>query len=238
MPIESFSSPVAVIIPAHNEEATIYQLVHDLGELGYPSIVVNDDSDDATALKAGQAGACVLNLSSRMGAWGATQAGLRYALHLGYTQAVSCDGDGQHSVLAIPTLCQELDRGVDMVIGSCVSRGSWMRRSAWRFFRLLGGLSVLDITSGFRGYSHRAMKLLASPMGSFLDYQDVGVLLLLQEQRCSVKEVEVVMFKRRNGKSRIFHNWMAVCEYLLFSSILTVSKSSGKIWGSLGDRKV
>ena len=149
--------------------------------LGADVLVVNDASSDNTAMRAQEAGAHVLHLSQQLGAWGATQTGLRFALSRGYRHVLTMDADGQHHAASLPVLMRELEaRGVDVMIGSYEARLSTAKRLAWAYFRLITGIPVRDFTSGLRAYGPRAVKILAQPDASLLDYQDIGVLMLLK----------------------------------------------------------
>src|SRR4030042_2259155 len=119
----------------------------------YDVIVINDASTDQTADRAAAAGARVLNLLVNLGAWGATQTGIRFALKKGYRQVITMDADGQHLSSAIPHLLAPIDAGnADVVIGSCTERGSHARKIAWRFFRGLTGVEIEDLKMGLRAY--------------------------------------------------------------------------------------
>jgi len=220
------SNRLLVVIPARNEEATIADVIAELRSAGYCDIVVADDaSTDHTRAAASAAGARVIPLVYRLGAWGATQAGLRYALRKRYSIAVTMDADGQHIAKAIPLLLENLrQHEADVTIGACLSRGSRARRAAWVFFRKLTGLSVDDLTSGFRAYGHRAVRLLASTQATLLDFQDIGILTLLRANHLRIREVSVEMRPRSSGHSRIFHTWLSVAYYMTYSTLLCVSK--------------
>jgi hypothetical protein len=112
----------------------------------------------------------------------------------------------------------------DVVIGACTERGSYARRFAWTYFRKLTGLRIEDLTSGFRAYNYAAMTVLASPEATLLDYQDVGVLLLLRHARLQIKEIPVPMRNRDHGGSRVFPSWFIVGKYMLQTSILCLAK--------------
>ena len=86
--------------------------------------------------------------------------------------------------------------------------------------RLTSGLSCNDLTSGFRVLNKRAIRSLAGPRASYLDYQDVGVLLLLEQAGMKMLEVPVTMPARVNGKSRIFSSWLAVASYMAHTLVL------------------
>ncbi|MEJ5365533.1 MAG: glycosyltransferase family 2 protein [Desulfosoma sp.] len=217
---------VWVVIPAHNEGASIGDVVGGVRRAFNGAVVVVDDfSTDDTARKARDAGAVVLPLPIHLGAWCATQAGIRYSLAHGCRILVTMDGDGQHRPEDIPRILEPLFQGhSDVVIGSCVDRGSAARRLTWLIFRRITGLDVADLTSGFRAYNRPALKILASREASLLDYQDVGVLLFLKRAGLRFSEVPVTMGPRRNGHSRVFHTWRAVFWYLVYSGIVSVSQ--------------
>jgi len=217
-----------VVIPACNEAATVRAVVHGIREgLGLPVVVVDDASTDATSREAALGGAIVLHLANRLGAWGAMQAGMRYAVKKRCRTVVTCDADGQHQPADIAVLLDTLAAGGnDVVIGSCPQRGSALRHVAWCLFRCLGRMSISDLTSGFRAYNHASLRLLASPAATLLDYQDVGVLLLLRDARMRIGEVDVCIGPRVSGKSRIFNSWFAVGRYM-FQTLLTILSKPG-----------
>jgi hypothetical protein len=188
-------------------------------------VVIDDCSVDATARVARAAGATVLPLTIQLGAWGAIQTGLRYALQHGYRTAITLDADGQHEPESIGDLLQPLaiDQA-DVVIGAFPERASRTRRIAWSYFRLLTGIRLEDITSGFRAYNHAAITILASREASLLDYQDVGVLLILFRKGLRIVEAPVSMHPRAAGASRVFRSWWIVGKYMLQTSLLCLAR--------------
>ena len=83
----------------------------------------------------------------------------------------------------------------------------------------VSGLRLEDLTSGFRVYDRRAIRRLAAWQATLLEYQDVGVLAMLQASGIRIKDVEVSMLPRRHGMSRIFYSWTSV--FLLYVLHLT-----------------
>lgn len=221
------ASPVLVVIPARDEVLSVERVVRAvLAREGFQVLVVDDASSDDTAGAARRAGARVLCLPIRLGAWGAIQAGMRYALKHGHSTVLTMDADGQHLAGDADLLLEPLRSGqADAAVGACPERGSTCRRLAWRLFRVMTGLSLQDLTSGFRAYNRRAIALLASPQATLLDYQDVGVLLLLLRSNLRVVERQVSMCPRVFGHSRVFDTWFAVTRYMLASTVLCVSRS-------------
>ncbi len=217
--------PIA-LIPAYNEEATVGAIVARVREMwGCLVVVIDDCSTDATARTARAAGAIVLPLTIQLGAWGAIQTGLRYALRHGYRTAITLDADGQHEPQDIGALLQPLVAGqADVVIGAFPERASRARQFAWSYFRKLTGLELEDITSGFRAYNHAAMTVLASREASLLDYQDIGVLLILRRKGLRIVEAPVSMQPRAAGTSRVFRSWWVVGKYMLHTSLLCLAR--------------
>ncbi len=212
-----------IVIPARNEADSIGEVIGALKALGYHHIlVVNDGSQDETAEIAGRLGAVVLSPPLSQGAWGAMQTGLRYAQRRGYRHVVTMDADGQHEPAYIAALLAA-GRSHDVAIGAYPQRGSFLRQWAWKFFRMLTGFGIEDLTSGFRYYNAAACALLADEEATLLDYQDVGVLLLLRRADFSFIEVPVEMYLRKNGPSRIFSSWARVGRYMLETTLLCLA---------------
>src|SRR5262249_28664178 len=148
--------------------------------VGGEIVVINDASDDDTSAQARLAGATVIDLPFRLGAWGAAQTGLRYAKRHRFTTALTLDADGQHHPEELPALLDGWRKsGAHVAIGTFPQRLSAAKRLAWRYFRVLTGIGVQDFTSGLRVYDRHAIRVLASRKASLLDYQDLGVLMLL-----------------------------------------------------------
>ena len=215
-----------IVLPAFNEAATISKVIHDLHNSGYTDVLVVDDgSEDDTVNIVEKMGIPVIKLPYNMGAWKATQTGIRYALKCGFSEVVTMDSDGQHRASEIVHLLNVKRKGFDLVIGSCVKRGSKGRKITWKLLKTISNLRVNDITSGFRIYSRSAMTVLAGRRATMLDYQDIGVLFFMKHTRLKYTEVDVKMDVRADGISRIFHSWMAVFGYLFYTGILTVTKA-------------
>ena len=214
--------PVLAVIPARNEGSTVGEVVRGVrSSVGCSVLVVDDSSGDSTAQTARDAGAIVLSLSNRLGAWGATQAGMRYAQRHGYRTVLTLDADGQHHPMELPGLLEfHRQSGVDVAIGTCSERLSSAKRLAARYFRSITGIAVQDFTSGLRVYDRRAIRALASREASLLDYQDLGVLMLLRKKGLTLKETHTHMSPRRAGGSRVFSSWRMVARYMMHTTVL------------------
>jgi glycosyltransferase involved in cell wall biosynthesis len=215
-----------ILIPAFNEGMVVGAVIKEIkAHCNLPIVVIDDASTDNTVDVAQNAGATVIPLPAQLGAWGAMQTGLRYAQRHGYTVAITMDADGQHEAASLKSLLAPVNEGVaDVAIGACTRRGSLWRRIAWVMMKRTSGLSLEDITSGFRVYNQEAISELASWRATLLDYQDIGVLLLLQSRGLRIVDVKVTMQERQNGHSRVFHSWVVVIYYMCQTLLLGLSK--------------
>lgn len=213
-------------MPARNEQSTVGGVVRGaIQALGCDVLVINDASTDATVAEATAAGARVLSLPFQLGAWGAAQAGMRFALRNGYDLVITLDADGQHPPAQLPPLvAAHRAKGADVTIGTCPGRLSRAKRVAWAYFRLITGLGVTDFTSGLRVYGRRAIRALASREASLIDYQDIGVLILLRRKGLSMHEAPTAMSPRASGGSRIFSSWFTVARYMVATTVLSIAR--------------
>ena len=203
---------VLVIIPAYNEAECILNVVANVRDAGYPLIVVNDGSTDATLDICRNHDIPTLDLCVNLGIGGAVQAGHKYALANGYEADVQFDGDGQHDASYIDQLIAPLEKGGDLVIGSRFLDGSpskfkstVMRRIGilWlvKVIRLLTGQQVTDPTSGFRACSKNAMALYCKKYPT--DYPEPESIVEASRHDLAIREIPVSMNERQGGTSSI-----------------------------------
>ena len=158
-------------IPAFNEEATIAQALRDLpkkidGITSIETLVIDDGSSDKTAEAARKAGAThILQLKSHRGLSAAFVAGIDAALRLGADVIVNTDADNQYNAADVTRLVQPIVKGTaEVVIGDRETAKSPHMSGLKRVLQRFGswtvgkasGLSVADVTSGFRAFSRDA----------------------------------------------------------------------------------
>lgn len=101
---------VCVLIPAYNEEATIYGVVGKaLGKVD-SVIVIDDGSSDGTGREARRAGALVITHPGNRGKGSALKTGFSYVLNGGYDGVLVMDGDGQHDPDDIDVFLETAER--------------------------------------------------------------------------------------------------------------------------------
>lgn len=202
-----------IIIPAYNEAANIEKVINNIVQ-NYPQydyVIINDGSTDKTAEVCANAGYQVLNLPINMGIGGAVQTGYRYAKKNNYDAAVQIDGDGQHDVAFLEDMLKLLESGeADVVIGSRFVQkegfqSSQIRRVGIRFLsilaRILTGVQIRDITSGYRVVNRRFIEIYANDYPA--DYPEPEAMIIAAVHGGRIKEYPVIMRERENGTSSI-----------------------------------
>lgn len=204
---------VCIIIPAYNEEKSIFSVIRTILRLqpDFTVLVIDDGSADRTSQVSKAAGARVIRLPQNLGIGGAVQTGYRYAAANGFNIAVQVDADGQHKPEELPKILEPLLRNeADMVIGSrfvdktdfrsTVSRrtGIYILSALVTFFTRQ---PLKDVTSGFRAANRRVIELFAEEYSS--DYPEVDSLVIAKRNRCRIREVSVQMEPRQAGSSSI-----------------------------------
>ncbi len=202
-----------IIIPAYNEAANIEKVINNIVQ-NYPQydyVIINDGSTDKTEEVCANAGYQVLNLPINMGIGGAVQTGYRYAKKNNYDAAIQIDGDGQHDVAFLEDMLKLLETGeADVVIGSRFVQkegfqSSQIRRVGIRFLsilaRILTGVQIRDITSGYRVVNRRFIEIYANDYPA--DYPEPEAMIIAAVHGGIIKEYPVVMRERENGTSSI-----------------------------------
>jgi len=154
---------VAVVIPCHNEAATIGKVVADFTTAlpGAQIIVVDNASSDDTAAVAAEAGARVV-LESRKGKGFALLNGFRAARGAEYV--VMVDGDDTYPAEDVGKLLEAVESGADVAIGTRLTdyeAGAFRSSHTFgnRLFiwlvRGLLGVRTRDLFSGYRVFTRR-----------------------------------------------------------------------------------
>lgn len=108
---------ICVIIPTYNNAGTIKDIVVRSKEQCDDVIVVNDGCTDNTLeLLSSVSGITIVNISHNSGKGTALKRGFQKALELGFSYAITLDGDGQHYPEDIPLLVESNRRHPDALI--------------------------------------------------------------------------------------------------------------------------
>jgi glycosyltransferase involved in cell wall biosynthesis len=203
-----------VIIPAFNEQGAINQVVSEVRRTVPEAdiLVIDDGSQDGTAMEAQRGGALVVRHAINLGIGGAVQTGLKFARLGGYEVVARLDGDGQHDPEDIPRLYEAMRReGVDMVVGSrflaaspTMSISFTRRLGIFAFALVVSCLTrrrATDTTSGLACMNRRAVDALAVCLPQ--DYPEVEGRIIMHKSGLKTLEYPTPMRARRAGTSSI-----------------------------------
>jgi glycosyltransferase involved in cell wall biosynthesis len=223
-------SRTLIVIPAYNEQANIGNVVRDALQLENADVLVVDDgSKDYTIDVASRYGARVLALPYNLGIGGAVQAGLKYAVVMGYSYVLRLDGDGQHVLDEGRKLLQAVqNRDVDIAIGSRFVPNSktydpsFSRALGIRWFafmiRTITRQAAYDTTSGMQAMNRAAFTFLANYYPQ--DYPEVEARILIYKANLKTAEFPVQMSLRMHGNSSI--TFLRSIYYLFKVSLATL----------------
>ncbi|MBQ6409793.1 glycosyltransferase family 2 protein [Candidatus Saccharibacteria bacterium] len=221
------NSKILLIIPAHNEEASIKKTIESIKNYDY--VIINDGSTDQTEQILIDNNYNFISLCFNLGIGGAVQTGYKYAFENGYDIAVQFDADGQHDANSIKNLIQPIiDGKADFVIGSRFIqknstnfKSSFLRRVGIRLISnvifLFSKTRIYDTTSGFRAANQKVIAYFAKNYPK--EYPEPVSDYELIKLGYKVTEVPVKMHERTAGKSSI-HSWKSA--YYVINVLLSI----------------
>ena len=207
---------VLIIIPAYNEEKSILNVVSNIKKVKTNNylidyIIINDGSSDNTKKVCLDNKLNFIDLPNNLGIGGAVQTGYKYDYYKKYDIAIQIDGDNQHNPSYVINLCDEINNGYDLVIGSrfvenlSKFKSSFLRRVGINFLsnliKICTGVKIYDVTSGFRACNKDIIEYFANNYP--IDYPEPDSLVQVLKQNKKVKEIPVEMNERKTGKSSI-----------------------------------
>jgi glycosyltransferase involved in cell wall biosynthesis len=201
---------VTVIIPAYNEEQAIGKVVDDIPrDIVSHVIVVNNNSNDATAQVASDAGAIVLHEKRKGYGWACLK-GIEHSKILNTEIVVFLDGDYSDYPGEIPKVIDPIiENDLDMVIGSRVKGnrekgsltpqqifGNWL---ATKLIRLFYGGAFTDL-GPFRAIKIEALEKLQMSDKTY----GWTIEMQIKAVKKKLKYCEVaVNYKKRIGVSKV-----------------------------------
>lgn len=224
-----------LIIPSYNEEANILKVYHEIKncneEIDY--VFINDGSKDNTAKILKENNLNHINLVHNLGIGGAVQTGYKYAYENGYDIAIQFDGDGQHDINYVKTICEPIINGeVDFCIGSryldnstSEFKSTFMRRLGKNIISIMirwfWNQKITDPTSGFRAGNKKVIQIFAKDYPA--DYPEPESTVTLLKLGYKVTERPVNMKEREAGES--FANAWTSCIYMIKVSLAIIIDS-------------
>ena len=220
-----------LVIPTYNEADNLPSLLEAILQAVDIHVAVMDDaSPDGTADAAERVlvsspGSRVVRRTGPRGYGLACLEGFEIALQEGYDYILTMDADWSHDPNNLPQILDALHDGADLVIGSRYCNGisvvNWPLRRvllsvfANSYVRAILRLPVTDCTSGYRGYSARALRVanlsrVVSDGYAFL----VEIATRVHRGGLILREIPIIFIERRAGQSKM-------SKRVMFESALT-----------------
>lgn len=198
--VNDWKRACAVIIPCFNEAANIVTVIRGAKKFLPHVIVINDGSTDDTAAQADSAGAQVINLPRNQGKGAALQVGFARARELGFTWALTMDGDGQHAASDIPSFVHAAqNKHAALVVGDRLHAPQgmpfvrrWVNRLMTAWLSRLAGASFADSQCGFRLVSLEAWAKLSLRAEHFETESEMLVQMVEAGHRIKSVPVQVI----------------------------------------------
>jgi glycosyltransferase involved in cell wall biosynthesis len=199
---------ILVIIPIHNEETTITEVIESLKSLGLTKIrVVDNNSRDKSAEKARIAGAEIL-FEPILGYGQACWRGLQ-SLPVEIEWILFCDGDGSDDLSQLPEFFVQTD-AYDLILGnrSATVAGRKAMTPIQKFGNHLASF-LIYLGWGYRYHDLGPLRLIRKSAIEQISMQDRGfgwtVEMQVRAIECHLKiaEIPVNYQPRQGGKSKI-----------------------------------
>lgn len=214
-------NPALVVIPTYNERDNIGPITRAVlaADPRVDVLIVDDASPDGTgevadALAKDEPRVSVLHRRGKEGLGRAYLHAFRVGLERGYSYLVEMDADFSHHPRYLPRLLDEAVAGADLVLGSRYVPGggtvNWglgrrlLSRGGSLYARRVLGVSVRDLTGGFKCFSRRVLEGLDldAVMSSGYGFQ-IELTYRALKKGFSVTEVPIVFEDRRVGQSKM-----------------------------------
>ena len=217
------TSKISVIIPTYNEAGNIPVLVRNIFDQSIENLhllIIDDSSPDGTSRIVNQLSReypgkiDLIQRKKKLGLGSAYKLGYQKAISSDVDIVVQMDADLSHSPRYIPQFLKQLDNS-DIVIGSRYIEGgqidkNWhpLRKMISKLgvmsIRIVTGLKVKDVTSGFKAYKIDVLKTL-----NFENIKCNGfgfqaeMIHFCTRNGYLVKEHPIYFHDRNNGKSKM-----------------------------------
>ncbi len=221
--------PCTVIVPARNEAATLFPILHQLIGLVDEILLIDGHSTDGTAEVAQSLNVRILRDNGR-----GKGAALRQGILAARNELIVCmDADGSHDPHDIPALLAPIIQDhADHVSGSRMRGGSDELHATWRqsirlfctqlvtlIINYTQGVQLTDCENGFRAIR----RSVALDLGLTEDIHTIEQEMVIKSLRCGYRicEIPTHEYPRANGEStlclaQVWHRFVLTLFYYLF----------------------
>ena len=226
-----------VIIPSYNESENIIEIINDITKQkeSFNVLIVDDNSPDKTyelveeeIIKKPKR-VFLIRRKKKLGLGTAYIEGVKWAIENGYERIFEMDADYSHDPKDLSRMNVFLDNdGYDVVIGSRYISGvnvvNWpIQRVLLSYFasiyaRLITGVPLRDLTSGFVGYKVSVLKSVLKENVRFNGYAfQIEMKFKAYSKGFKIIEIPIIFTDRTKGESKMSLSivWEAVFGLLL-----------------------
>ncbi len=192
---------IFIVIPAHNEEASISGVIKDLQKYNYNKIIIIDDgSTDNTLEVARRNGVTAVKHPINLGQGAALKTGISLALESDADIIVTFDADGQHQVQDLNKMIMPLTRGeADITLGSrFLDNGSntpWLKKillkSGVILIFFMYGIKLTDTHNGLRAMTRQAAQKISFKSRGM--EHDSEIIEIIKINKIKFKEIPVTI---------------------------------------------
>lgn len=204
---------ICVVIPAFNEEGTVFQVVRAVKKFSNQVIVVNDASSDSTAFEAKRAGAIVLHHIVNLGQGAALQTGFEYVkANFPLAIVVTFDADNQFVPSEISRIVRPIvSKKYQVVLGSRFLGRTiempFLRKVILKigilFTWFMTGTKLTDTHNGFRAFSSQAIQQISIRQNRMAHASELIDQIIGQQLSFIEIPVTVRYHKDRLGQSNV-----------------------------------
>ena len=210
-----------IITPTYNERYNLPLFVRATLEVAPRAhiLVVDDNSPDGTGSIADgiaerDSRVSVLHRAGKQGLGTAYLQGFAKGLAEGFDYFFEMDADLSHDPNYLPAFFRAFERGADVVVGSRNIEGGgvegWglgrhvLSKGGSLYSRLILGVGVRDLTTGYKAYTRRALETIDLPSVESNGYSfQIEMTYRALRRGLSVVEVPIVFVDRRAGESKM-----------------------------------
>ncbi|MEB2310285.1 MAG: polyprenol monophosphomannose synthase [Sorangiineae bacterium] len=210
-----------IVTPTYNERDNLERFLASVLRVapGAHVLVVDDASPDGTGELADRLAEAdprvrVMHRPGKRGLGTAYVEGFRKGLDEGYRFFFEMDADLSHDPIYLPAFFAAFDRGADVVVGSRNIPGGgvegWglgrtvLSKGGSIYSRVILGVGVRDLTTGYKGFTRRALELIELEQVRSNGYSfQIETTYRALRRGLRVREVPIVFFDRRAGKSKM-----------------------------------
>ncbi len=209
-----------IVTPTYNEKDNLPLFVNAVrGAMPDADVlIVDDNSPDGTGKLADDLAAKdphvrVMHRAGKLGLGTAYLQAFGQGMAEGYDRFFEMDADLSHDVRYLPAFVAAMDQGADVVIGSRNIPGGgvegWgllrhaISKGGSIYSRTILGLSVRDLTSGYKAFTRRALEAIDLPTVQSNGYSfQIEMTYRAVLRGMTVREVPIVFVDRRAGPRR------------------------------------